>query len=296
MKTPANIFLTVMLFVVSLSTKCLACTLFSAAANGHVFFGNNEDSPHAYPSKMWFVPSSPGAHGRVCFGWFAFAQGGMNDQGLAIDWAVTPPQGRSSSAKPPLDASVVERVLANCATVKEVINLFETHTFVGNDAHFMVADRNGDSVVGEWVKGEFRIIRKKGDHQVLTNFLLTDPEAGNYPCERFAKVEQILDKWTWVTTSKAVSALKAASAEWETGGTKYSNLYDLTARRVYVYYRRDYEHPLVIDLAKQLTNGFREVDIQEWHAKRDQALEPTSPSVVPVVTVREVLLRSALAR
>ncbi|MFL5731515.1 MAG: carcinine hydrolase/isopenicillin-N N-acyltransferase family protein, partial [Cytophagaceae bacterium] len=281
---------------VSLSTKCLACTLFSAAANGHVFFGNNEDSPHAYPSKMWFVPSSPGAHGRVCFGWFAFAQGGMNDQGLAIDWAVTPPQGRSSSAKPPLDASVVERVLANCATVKEVINLFETHTFVGNDAHFMVADRNGDSVVGEWVQGEFRIIRKKGDHQVLTNFLLTDSAAGNYPCERYEKVDRILDKWTWLTVGKCVSALREASAEWGTGGTKYSNLYELKEKKVYVYYRRDYEKPLILDLSRELAKGFREVDLKEWHDCGDVVLEPKRTFPRASIPADQVLRKAARAR
>jgi hypothetical protein len=282
--------------MLGLCCESLGCTLFCATGNGNVFFGNNEDSPHAYPSMMWLVPAREGAHGRVCFGWYSFAQGGMNDQGLAIDWAITPPQGREHPDKTPLDASVVERVLANCATVKDALRLFETHAFVNNDAHFMVADPSGDSAVGEWVKGEFRIVRKKGDHQVLTNFLLTDPQAGNYPCERFEKVEKILDRWTWVTISKAVSALKAASAEWETGGTKYSNLYDLSARRVYVYYRRDYDHPLVIDLAKQLAKGFREVDLQEWHAQGDMVLEPKPAANIPAMTTREVLLRAALAR
>src|SRR3954454_13332178 len=132
MKSLTSVLVAGLLLLTNVCTPAFGCTIFCAAANGHVFFGNNEDSPHSYPSMMWFVPASSVAHGRVCFGWFSFAQGGMNDQGLAIDWAITPPQGRGSPTNPPLDGSVVERVLANCSTVQEAIHLFETHAFVGN--------------------------------------------------------------------------------------------------------------------------------------------------------------------
>src|SRR3954464_916286 len=79
MKSVTSLLLAVLLFILEAGRPSFGCTLFSAAANGHVFFGNNEDSPHSYPSMMWFVPASSVAHGRVCFGWFSFAQGGMND-------------------------------------------------------------------------------------------------------------------------------------------------------------------------------------------------------------------------
>jgi penicillin V acylase-like amidase (Ntn superfamily) len=163
-----------------------ACTIFSVAHGEKVLVGNNEDAPYSFPDKMWFVPAIGKAYARVCFGWYCFAQGGMNDQGLFIDWAVTPSAGKSKPDKPPFEGNIVERVLANCATVEEAVALFQKYAYPGNDAHFLIADRAGSSVVGEWIDGQFKPVRKSGPYQLITNFLLSDPQRGNYPCRRHA--------------------------------------------------------------------------------------------------------------
>ena len=56
-----------------------ACTIFFASSANIVLVGNNEDGEDKFPSKMWFVPPGKFGYGRVCFGWYSQAQGGMND-------------------------------------------------------------------------------------------------------------------------------------------------------------------------------------------------------------------------
>src|SRR5438067_1585132 len=111
--------------IFAIASQSPACTIFCKSHGKQALVGNNEDAPYSFPSMMWFVPAAPGVHGRVCFGWHSFAQGGMNDQGLAMDWAVTPAAGAKVADKPEFVGCVVERVLANCATVDDAIALFD---------------------------------------------------------------------------------------------------------------------------------------------------------------------------
>lgn len=195
----------------------------------------------------------------------------MNDQGLFIDWAVTPNAGTNRYDKPPLEGNIVERVLANCATVEQAVALFQKYAYPGNDAHFMIADRTGSSVVGEWINGQFKPVRKSGPYQLITNFLLSDPERGNYPCRRHATASKMLDSAGKITVKDCAAMLEAVSADWtdgdSRGGTKYSNVFDLGNREVYVYYRRNFDKPIRVNLAKELRKGLREVDLKEAFEK-----------------------------
>jgi choloylglycine hydrolase len=277
----------------------LACTIFSVTQGGKVLVGNNEDAPYSFPDKMWFVPASDRAHGRVCFGWYCFAQGGMNDQGLFMDWAVTPNAGKKSD-KPPFEGNIVERVLANCATVEEAVALFQQYAYDGNDAHFLIADRAGSSVVGEWIDGQFKPVRKSGPYQLITNFLLSEPERGNYPCRRYTTASKMLDQSGKMTVQDCAAMLKAVSADWtdgdSRGGTKYSNVFDLGNREVYVYYRRNFDKPIRVKLAKELAKGLHEVDLKEAFEKGLENLDDTHKSTAKPKSVDEILRRAVEAR
>jgi hypothetical protein len=277
-----------------------ACTIFSVAHGGKIFVGNNEDAPYSFPDKMWFVPASDRAHGRVCFGWYCFAQGGMNDQGLFMDWAVTPNAGTNKSDKPSFEGNIVERVLANCTTVEEAVALFQKYAYPGNDAHFLIADRAGSSVVGEWIDGRFKPVRKSGPYQLITNFLLSDPERGNYPCRRYATASKMLDNSGKTTVQGCAAMLKAVSADWtdgdSRGGTKYSNVFDLANREVYVYYRRNFDKPIRVNLARELRKGLHEVDLKEAFEKGLEKLDRPRKTTAKPKSADQILHGAAEAR
>lgn len=84
---------------------------------------------------------------------------GINETGLVI--AVlelkTPPV-HQKSGKPPISTSIIIRkVLDCCATIEEAISLFEKYDMndIGGVAyHFVIADRNGKSVLIEYLNGK----------------------------------------------------------------------------------------------------------------------------------------------
>jgi len=258
---------------------------------------------------MWFVPAGQFGYGRVCFGWYSQAQGGMNDRGLFFDWAALPgadiPPRAKVSGKLPPDGCVAERVLATCATVEDVVRFCKAIEYVGNPAHFLAVDKSGNSVVGEWIHGVFKLIRRK-DKQLITNFFLSDPEFGNYPCPRFDTVTRMLAEDAEVSVARFAHILRSVAASWDAGGTKYSNVYDLGKGQVIVYVNRRFDHGMTINLADELRRGFREVDLnallipapQSQTEVRRMALEPAQPrrKYERIPSVEELLARFNQAR
>ena len=103
----------------------LACTAFCSAGAGQVLVGNNEDwnNPH---TKIWFVPAKPGSYGRMYVGFDdLWPQGGMNERGLWFDGFATPPVKATGSANlPNFPGNIVDRAMAECSTVEDVVRLF----------------------------------------------------------------------------------------------------------------------------------------------------------------------------
>jgi hypothetical protein len=276
-----------------------ACTIFFASSTNIVLVGNNEDGEDKFPSKMWFVPAGQFGYGRVCFGWYSQAQGGMNDRGLFMDWAALPDSlpVPKRTGKPLPDGCMAERVLATCATLEDAWRMLESIDYVGNPAHFLVVDRSGDSIVGEWLEGGLKPIRKR-NKQVISNFLLENPNLGGFPCRRFEMATAMLNTISDVSVTSFSTILKRVSARWQGGGTKYSNVYDLGRGEVTFYVERDFAHPYTINLSNELRRGFREVDLHLLAKNGARELELRQPkrTAVQVPTAAELIARFNQAR
>jgi len=232
-----------------------------------VLAGNNEDWKYSTDVEIWFVSSNGKSYGRVLFGWkqllfFRQAQGGMNDKGLFFDFALCPKSDppKFSFKKKIASFSLPENLLAECATVDEAITWLKQYNILFIRSHIMLADRGGNSAVIEWVDGEMRIIRKTNDCQIITNFWLSHPELGNYPCWRYSEVTEMLEKRRNLSVECFASILKKASQYERTGsgeesGTIYSNVYDLTNGEVHIYFKRDFTNPLKVNLKSELIKG-----------------------------------------
>src|SRR5512140_2646350 len=103
-------------------------------------------------------------------------------------------------------------------------------------------------MVCEWVRGRFRAIRKTGHYQLMTNFLLSAPELGNYPCPRFAADTAILEASEKPSLATCVTVLKATAVS----STRYSLACDLVRGDIHVFLRRDFEHPRTVHFADEL--------------------------------------------
>jgi hypothetical protein len=233
----------------------VACTGFTASNGTSVLVGNNEDDNNPF-TVLWFVPSSGKGHGRLYVGYDDFQpQGGMNQKGLWFDaFAASPVQAKSSAGKPKPN-KLIDRAMAECANVAQVIRLFDQYdrSFM-EKAVLMFADASGDSVIIE----PDAMIRRSGAFQVQTNFhqSFDRPE---YDCPRFRTATEMLrSAGKRIDVHRFREILDATHSEVQYP-TVYSNIYDLKRRVMYLYDFHNYRKSVRIDLESELRKGARAV-------------------------------------
>jgi len=253
-----------MLFVLG-SASAWACTGVVIARDGHVVVGGNEDwlRPDAY---LWAEPAAGRLHGVVYFGyeirgefgdhlapyWYEFQ--GINSAGLFFD-SFSAPCGHLSDEdqlKPQYDGRLdggIERLIMRwCSTVEEAVALITQYnrSFM-MCMQYLLVDRTGAAAVVE--AGE--VVWMEDDTFALTNFHLSDPSDGHWPCRRYDIAARLLAENSEPTIERVAWILNRA----HTLSTQYSVVCDLTGTLAYVYYLRDFRHPIVIDLETLWAEG-----------------------------------------
>ncbi len=241
-----------------LAAPALPCTAFLIAKGGAVLMGNNEDFWN-HEVRIWFVPAEEGRYGRVVLGYEnMYPQGGMNEKGLAFDgFATARYPMREQEGKEVFGGSLIDEVMATCATVDEVVALLERYDLRAlESAMLMFADRSGDSVI---VEGD-EFLRKEGPFQVVTNFYQSRQEDDRGLCPRFDAAQEILGEAEEASLALCRRVLAATAQE---GGapTQYSNVFDLRRGRIHLYHFHNFEEVVVFDLAEELAKGARVLEI-----------------------------------
>ena len=252
MKTIIKLGFLVSLLIVATGKPMFACTVFSAALNGIILAGNNEDW-YDSNSKICFYPEEAGKYGRFIFRDLnGFPQGGMNECGLFYDIAATPLLGITTSLdKIPINGrNILTKCLEECSTVKEVLKVFNRYNlqFMGK-WQILYADSTGASVI---IEGD-EIIQKEKHYQVITNFnqSLLDPF---YSCTRYNTAVEMLD------SSKDISIdyfrdICDATHQVHDWYTQYSNVCDLKNGIIYLYKKYNFDDVTIIDLKEELQKG-----------------------------------------
>ncbi len=273
------IVLTVLLIGAAGAAEC--CTVFTASIGDTVLFGNNEDWPDT-DTRVWFLPATETEYGGVYFGFSdLYAQGGMNDQGLCFDANAIPETRMKPHPEKLLILNFGRRILQQCATVEEAIQILERYDLSGlGKAQFLFADKTGDSMaVCPGPHGEIEVVRKEGIYQVTTNFNVLDPWLGGYPCWRYNAAVGMLRKIENeddLTVEYFASILKAVYQR----HTTYSTIYDPVNRVVYVYNQHNFDEAVVLNLEDELEKGYHAYRIPLLFPQKqsDQEGEPGSES------------------
>lgn len=248
-----------------------ACTIITVSNGKIILAGNNEDWQNPN-TKIWFCPSIDNEYGRVCWGFdkaFDFAEGGMNDQGLFIDANALEETGwKADPTKPDVPGSAVDYILAHCATVKEVINLFKRYNVnLLDGGKFPVADAKGDAAIIEWGQGKLQFIKRQDYYQISTNFSQSNFDPID---DRYKIAEKILSASDDVSIDLVRSVL-SATANGFFFPTIYSTICDLKQKKIYLYNFHNFEEAFVIDLPKELTQGKHAFDIPSLFRVKTQA-------------------------
>lgn len=247
--------------------KSFSCTILYWEKEGIILAGNNEDWKDPL-TKMWIYPPGAGKHGWIKFGFGSgFPQGGMNDRGLFWDATAGPHMEMpySESNKTLYDGVLMQKVIEESADVAEAEAILQA--YYSQDqyrAQYLIGDALGSSMISE---GD-SIIKKQVDYQVLTNFYQSDPDLGGYPCWRYNTATELLGGYDKVTAYNVGTILASTHQEGKYP-TQYSNIYDLQAKRIYLFYYHNYEEFLVINLQAEMEKGEQSHDIPSIFSQVD---------------------------
>ncbi|UZR99176.1 carcinine hydrolase/isopenicillin-N N-acyltransferase family protein [Chondrinema litorale] len=246
------------------SLKACSVLYYIDLQTGKIYIANNEDFWYDVEPYIQLMPASKKKHARLWYGWDNFAQGGINEEGLFFDGAVTPLQTRPVGYQKP-KGNLGDEILANCSTVEEAVNYLEKEKIALNNGHMMFGDRSGNAVVVEWVGGERKLEYIKDNKLVMTNFLLSETTQGNYPCYRYVAITNSIANLE--SKNKALSFLEISNTlgnavqvpipdeNGRKGGTLYSTFIDVTEMEFVLIYKIDNSKVTKLDLNKEFAAG-----------------------------------------
>ena len=259
-------YLITMFLAVSVVVTASACSIlyYVDPATGHVYAVNNEDFWLDTEAYIQIEKASGKKLARMWYGWNGFAQGGINSEGLFFDVAVTPEQEMPKGygwAK----GNIGDNLLANASTVVEALAWMEKEKFAVHQSHFLIGDALGNAVIVEWIDGKQHIIKMQGNTLVATNYLINAPEAGGYPCPRYASIEERIAQMEksevpidLKTVGQTVVAAVQPAADWgngRMGGTLYTGFFDITAMQMVLVPKLDNSKLIKLDLKAEFDKG-----------------------------------------
>ena len=183
----------ILIITLLLSVKIYGCSVlfYVDAKTGHVYAVNNEDYWLDTKSYIQIEPKTKKEFARLWYGWGNFAQGGINEYGLFFDAAITPDQPQLKGYHNPKD-NLGDRLLASCKTVEDAISFLEKEKIALINSHILFGDKSGNAVIIEWLNGQKILHYIKDNRLIMTNYLLSNPNAGNYPCYRYDSIDRRL--------------------------------------------------------------------------------------------------------
>jgi len=237
-----------------------ACTIFTLTDSKKIYFGNNEDYSNP-ETRIWFIPYGKNFYGCMYVGFNnGWGQGGLNEKGLAYDWVA----GYLSDYVPSPNLQKVlgnpsHRMLETCATVDEAILFYQKYREPSfSYAKLFIADISGNSVIIQANNGTLEFLRTNKS-RVL-----------GYGEHKF---NQHLSENSSVELSNAKNILSSCIQIGEYG-TKYSTIYDLKTKNIYVYSNTDFENVCILNLEDELKKGEHYYEIPHIKEQVVQSVKP----------------------
>jgi len=270
----------IILFII-ISGPLFACTIIYTAEDDNIYGGSNEDynDPYTY---MTIYPPENNKLGWIKFSFGSgFPQAGMNEAGLFWDAASAPFLGMPYSVenKDLYDGPIMQKVIEECSNSAEVQDIFGQYYCSDQfRAQYLIGCSTGVSMI---VEGD-SILINNGSYQVLTNFNLNHPELGGYPCWRYETANEMLENNEH--DLYLMGFILSATHQEGNYPTLYSNIYDLTNKKIYIFYDHNFNEYIKIDLLEEMEQGYSQYLINSQFSMIDSRL-PEYDAVITSSTV-----------
>lgn len=255
------------IFVFILHTQIIfACTIFYTKAQTTNYFSSNEDWKFTDPAVL-VAPGNNNDYGYIVFGWNSYLpgypQGGVNEYGICLDWASVPIQSfKADPNRKSLDEDIVYKILKKCRKINEVITLVKQYNcnhFA--EEHLLVSDRNGDSCVIEWSGRDYIFLRKTKQYQLITNYNISNPELGWYPCERFKTADNYLNSANGKLTLDNIKELLNKTHQEGDYPTVYSYIVDENSLDIYIFLNHNYSTYTKFNFIQEIKKGCHQIKL-----------------------------------
>jgi len=264
-----TLILTLFLGILLNPSKSEACSVlyYKDLVTGKIYAVNAEDYFLDVDAYIQIEPKSRKKFARLWYGWNNFAQGGINEEGLFFDAAVTPEQEKIKGYGNP-KRNLGDKILAYASTVEEALEILENEKIALNKSHLLFGDKKGRAVVVEWVKGERKLHWIVDNKLVMTNFLLSESNAGNYPDFRYKSILDRIDELE--SSGEEINLNKIGNTFGQAvqparkdennrlGGTVYASFIDITDNKFILSYRLSNEDVIKLDLAVEFAKSKRQ--------------------------------------
>lgn len=260
-----RILLTLLFFSFAFKAS-MACTVFVLTDGRNTYFFNNEDFSNT-KTRIWFVPKGKGHFGCAYVGFDdGEAQGGLNTKGLAFEWVTV--DGDSYTVDPKytpdpqmikLNKNTGQWMLERCKTVKEAIRFYQTYSEPAfARTTLFVADKSGNSVV---------IGSKNGKLYFDTTSKSRGSGYGETTFQKLHKTENA------PTISEGSEILKQCVVS-GSGGTKYSNSYNLSTGEIEFYNFANPNENTKFSLSGELKKGGHYYETSKIATQVNQSVMP----------------------
>lgn len=239
-----------------------SCTVFKSTNKNYTLVGSNEDFKRSN-SQIFFIPAKEGKYGHILFGYNGSVQSGINEKGLFWDGLRAYPYVKIENAnnKPSIGGDVLYKILEECATIDEVIKLFETFHWDGfRVAQLMIVDKTGESAIITYKDNALAVTKTKNQFQVCTNFrIASGQDMRNYRwynigSQRYNKATQLLEN-QGLTVDNCISILKATLQNSIFAKTIYSSVFNLNTGDIHISINGAFSQIVQINLFEELKNG-----------------------------------------
>ncbi len=263
-----------LLFIAFLVTALIPKSSFACSVLYYIDFGtgkiyavNSEDYWLDVDAYIQIEPKSKNNFARLWYGWDNFAQGGINEKGLFFDAAVTPEQEGIKGYGNPKN-NLGDNILASCTTVEDALKFLEKEKIALNNSHLMFGDKTGKAVVVEWVNGERKLHWIENNKLIMTNYLLSEPEAGNFPCYRYESIVERISEME--KSGEEINLLKVGNTfgqavqlpsrdeNGRVSGTVYTTFIDITDNKLYLSYKLSNKNVIKLDLNNEFNKTKRQ--------------------------------------
>lgn len=248
--------------MVSITSKACSILYYIDTKTGKIYVVNNEDYFLDVDAYIQIEPKTKKKYARLWYGWDDFAQGGINEKGLFFDGATTPKQKRLKGSKKP-KGNLGDKILARCSSVEEALAYLTKKRIALDNAHMMFGDKAGNAVVVEWVNGKRKLNWIKNNKLIATNYLLSNKEAGNYPCYRYKSIENRIEEME--RNDDEITLLKVGNTFGQAGqipqktengrmgGTLYTSFINITDNKFFLSYKLSNKNVIKLDLNKEFS-------------------------------------------